>query len=62
MYVTADACFIYANSMNEARIKFFKVYETTNTETYRTQLVLAAIMGHTLIQKEVFKFVRFDPI
>jgi hypothetical protein len=48
--------------MNEARIKFFKVYETTNTETYRTQLVLAAIMGHTLIRKEVFKFVRFDPI
>ena len=58
--VTANTRFIFANSMDEAKIKLHKEYGNT-METYCAQPVPATMMGHTLIRKEVFDHVHFDP-
>jgi len=58
--VTADTCFIYANSMDEAKSKLREVMEES-TEGLSPHIVPATMMGHTLIRREVFDYVRFDP-
>ena len=58
--VTADTCFIYANSMDEAKSKLREVMEESR-EGFSPRIVPATMMGHTLIKREVFDYVRFDP-
>jgi glycosyltransferase involved in cell wall biosynthesis len=60
--VTAETCFINADSINKAISKMkTELQSKIRSATYEAQLVPASKMGHTLIRREVFNYVRFDP-
>ncbi|MEM1581503.1 MAG: glycosyltransferase [Candidatus Bathyarchaeia archaeon] len=63
--VTADTVFVFANTMNEAEEKIKLLKECIRGEpkrgTSNVRLVPACMMGHTLIRKEVFSHIKFDP-